>query len=169
MLYTDVSKRGQHGGDILWTMHTHTPEVVAISCRKEGLVCGLSQYAMDLGGISYHEFEHATKKGSDVCQRLVKDLGPVNKVILIRNHGPITVGKTVYEAFFLMYQLVEACRVQVNVFTNQESSYYKVDQKIVEETYKIVQNNYTGEPFGKLEWEAAKRKMELEQGLDYQS
>ena len=40
---------------------------------------------------------------------------------------------------------------------------------IVEETYKIVQNNYTGEPFGKLEWEAAKRKMELEQGLDYQS
>ena len=75
MLYTDVSKRGQHGGDILWTMHTHTPEVVAISCRKEGLVCGLSQYAMDLGGISYHEFEHATKKGSDVCQRLVKDLG----------------------------------------------------------------------------------------------
>ena len=95
--------------------------------------------------ISYHEFEHATKKGSDVCQRLVKDLGPVNKVILLRNHGPITVGKTVYEAFFLMYQLVEACRVQVNVFTNQESSYYKVDQKIVEETYKIVQNNYTGD------------------------
>lgn len=131
------------GGDILWTMHTHTPEVVSVSCRKEGLICGLSQYAMDLGQISYHEFEHATKEGSDVCKRLVDDLGPVNKVILLRNHGPITVGKTVHEAFFLMYQLVEACRVQINVFTNQNSSYYSVDKKIVEETYKIVQNNYT--------------------------
>jgi ribulose-5-phosphate 4-epimerase/fuculose-1-phosphate aldolase len=163
-----TSVRGRHGGDILWTMHTHTTETVAVASLNDGLIRGLSQYAMDLGAISYHDFEHATS-GTDVCKRLVQDLGPTNKVLLLRNHGNITVGGSVHEAFFLMYQLIEACKVQVQVIANVGTAGYAVvPDNIVEETYRIVQANYTGEPFGKLEWRAMKHKMEREQGLGYQ-
>ena len=42
-----------------------------------------------------------------------------------------------------------------------------VDEQTVEETYRIVQDNYTGNEFGKLEWEAAKRKMLVQPGPNY--
>ena len=162
-----TSKRGREGGDITWTMHTHTTETVAVASLNGGLIRGLSQYAMDLGGISYHDFQHATS-GNDVCKRLVQDLGLENKVLLLRNHGSITVGNSVHEAFFLMYQLIEACKVQVQVVASAGSSDHSiVPDEIVEQTYKIVQANYTGQPFGKLEWAAMKRRMEKQQGEGY--
>lgn len=67
----------------------------------------------DLGPVSYHAFEHATS-GDHVCQQLVADLGPKSKTLLLRNHGCITVGNSVHEAFFRLMELIEACRVQVS-------------------------------------------------------
>ncbi len=145
-----------------WVMHIHVPEVVAVASLEQGLIRGLSTYSMDLGPISYHGYEHATNEESDVCERMVADFGPTNKVLLLRNHGSITVGDTVHEAFFLTYQLVEACRVQVLTLSaaKSDSDYTTVPQSIVENTYRIVQDKYTGQDFGKLEWEAARRQME---------
>ena len=153
-----------------WVMHIHVPEVAAVASLKQGLIRGLSVPAMDLGDISYHDFEHAAS-GSDVCQRMVDDLGPINRVLLLRNHGAVTVGNTVHEAFYLTYQLVEACRVQVMTQSavGSHSDYTVVPDQTVAQNYEIVQNNYTGEPFGKLEWEAIKRKMEAERGPGYQA
>ena len=53
------------------------------------------------------------------------------------------------------------------MFSNNTDSFIKVPDEIVEKTFSLVQDNYTGEPFGKLEWEAAKRQMERDQGEDY--
>ena len=144
-----------------WVMHIHVPEVVAVASLKQGLIRGMSTYSMDLGPISYHAYEHATNEQVDVCERMVNDFGPTNKVLLLRNHGSITVGETVHEAFFLTYQLVEACRVQLHVLSasKSDSDYTMAPQPTVENTYRIVQDNYTGKSFGKLEWEAARRQM----------
>ena len=149
-----------------WIMHFHVPEVNAIANLKDGLIRGLSVYSMDLGGISYHDFEHATS-GSDVCARMVSDLGPKNKVLMLPNHGAITIGGSVHEAFYLTYQLVQACKVQIltQSCSRSNSDILIVDEETVEQTYQIVQNNYTGNEFGKMEWDAAKRKMEAEQDL----
>ena len=154
---------------INWVMHIHTHEVVAVASLTQGLIRGLSICSMDIGGISYHDFEHATSKEHDVCERMLEDLGPENHVLLLRNHGSITLGDSVHQAFYLTYQLVEACRVQLLTLSAAEGAggYTVVPEQIVDETYRIVQNNYTGEPFGKLEWDAAKRKMEAAQGLGY--
>ena len=151
-----------------WIMHFHVPEVNAIANLKDGLIRGLSVYSMDLGAISYHDFEHATS-GSDVCARMVSDLGPKNKVLMLPNHGAITIGGSVHEAFYLTYQLVQACKVQIltQSCSRSNSDILIVDEETVEQTYQIVQNNYTGNEFGKMEWDAAKRKMEAEQGLGY--
>jgi ribulose-5-phosphate 4-epimerase/fuculose-1-phosphate aldolase len=152
-----------------WVMHIHVPEVNAVANLKGGLIRGLSVYSMDIGGISYHDFQHATSSSTDVCTRMIQDLGPENKVLLLPNHGAITIGDTIHEAFYLTYELVEACKVQIMTQScaNSETGYSVVDEQIVDETYRIVQDNYTGNEFGKLEWEAVKRKMESEQGAGY--
>ena len=152
-----------------WVMHLHVPEVNAVANLEGGLIRGLSVYSMDLGGISSHDFQHATSSSSDVCARMIEDLGHENKVLLLPNHGAITIGETLHEAFYLTYELVEACEVQIMTQScaNSPSGYSVVDEQIVDETYRIVQNNYTGNEFGKLEWDAVKRKMEAQLGTDY--
>lgn len=154
-----------------WVVHIHVPEVVAVSNLKDGLIRGFSTYSMDLGPISYHGYDHATNEKTDVCARMVSDFGPTNKVLLLRNHGSITVGDTLHEAFFLTYQLVEACRVQLltQSAAKSDTDYTVVPDEIVEQTYQIVQANYTGKGFGKLEWEAALRQMEAKLGCAYQN
>ncbi|MFK7817428.1 MAG: class II aldolase/adducin family protein [Planctomycetaceae bacterium] len=154
-----------------WVVHIHVPEVVAVANLNQGLIRGLSTYSMDLGPISYHGYDHATNEETDVCARMVSDFGPSNKVLLLKNHGSITVGNTMHEVFFLTYQLVEACRVQLLTLSSAEgdSGYSVVPESVVAKTYEIVQANYTGEAFGKLEWEAAKRQMESKCGTDYRS
>ncbi|MCL4109609.1 UNVERIFIED_CONTAM: hypothetical protein GTU68_049202 [Idotea baltica] len=152
-----------------WVVHIHVPEVVAVASLTQGLIRGFSTYSMDLGPISYHGYDHATNEQSDVCERMVADFGPTNKVLLLRNHGSITVGDSLHEAFFLTYQLVEACRVQLlaQSAAKNKSDYTVVPDPIVAQTYEIVQANYTGQGFGKLEWEAARRQMESRSGNEY--
>ena len=76
-----------------WVMHAHVPEVNAVANLEGGLIRGLSVYSMDIGGISYHDFQHATSSSSDACSRMIEDLGLENKVLLLPNHGAITLGK----------------------------------------------------------------------------
>lgn len=152
-----------------WVMHIHVPEVVAVASLSQGLIRGLSTYSMDLGPIAYHEYEHATNDETDVCERLVRDFGSQSKVLLLRNHGSITIGDTVAEAFFLTYQLVEACRVQIMTLSASAggSGHTVVPASVLERTYSIVQNRYTGLGFGELEWRAACRQMEAARGLQH--
>ncbi|MEM9282481.1 MAG: class II aldolase/adducin family protein [Verrucomicrobiota bacterium] len=142
-----------------WVVHIHVPEVVAVASLTQGLIRGLSTYSMDLGPTSYHAYEHATNEQTDVCERMVSDFGPSNQVLLLRNHGAITVGESVHGVFFLTYQLVEACRVQLHTLSasRSKSDFSTVPEPIVENTYRIIKDNYTGHEFGKLEWESARR------------
>jgi ribulose-5-phosphate 4-epimerase/fuculose-1-phosphate aldolase len=160
-----TSKRGRSGGDILWTMHTHTMETVAVSNMEGGFRPGLSQFAMDLGPVRLHEFEHATA-GDHVCQQLLADLGEAPcKVLLMRNHGCLTVGSTVSECYFRLLQLIRACEVQVAC--GPLTRVVEVPARVVEDTFQITEANYTGEPFGTLEWRAAVRRMERRYGDAY--
>ena len=165
-----TSERGQNNGDILWTMHTHTVETVAVSNYQHGLLPGLSQFAMDLGPVAMHSFEHATTPGSDVCKRLVDDLGAAPcKCLLLRNHGCLTVGKTVGECYFRLLQLTLACKVQVlcEPSVDGDGRVVQVEEDMVKRTFKITEDNYTGKGFGELEWLAAVRKLEREKGDAY--
>ncbi len=92
-------------------VHLHTDFGVAVSAQSEGLL-PLTQFNIfQYGGVAYHEYEglalHAEEKA-----RLVADLGDKSMMIL-RNHGTLTIGETVDEAFFHMYNLERACKVQI--------------------------------------------------------
>ena len=97
--------------DARCVLHTHTQNGVAISAQRAGLL-PISQHSMfTLASLGYHDFE-GPALNDDEKPRLVADLGDKSSLIL-RNHGLLTVGETVADAFVAMYYLEASCAIQV--------------------------------------------------------
>jgi ribulose-5-phosphate 4-epimerase/fuculose-1-phosphate aldolase len=92
-------------------MHLHTPHGQAVSAHGEGLL-PLTQTAMLIRSeVAYHDYE-GVAVDLDERERLVADLGDKG-AMLLRNHGTLTIGETVGEAFIKMYFLERACQAQI--------------------------------------------------------
>ena len=97
--------------DVTCVMHTHTPYGMAVSALAEGLLLLQQEGYQFHERVAYHDFE-GVALDVDERERLVTDLGDKNAMIL-RNHGLLTVGRTVGEAWTRMWNLELACKVQV--------------------------------------------------------
>jgi ribulose-5-phosphate 4-epimerase/fuculose-1-phosphate aldolase len=99
--------------EINCVLHTHTRAGVAVSAHKCGLL-PLSQHAMRVQeSITYHDYE-GIALDFDERTRMANDLGKTSKAMILRNHGLLTLGTSVQEAFELMYYLDCACQIQVD-------------------------------------------------------
>ena len=97
--------------DAACVIHTHTRAGVAVSSLEEGLL-PLNQIAMSFTGhVGYHDYEGIALNLGE-RERIIADLGD-KRALILRNHGLLTVGRTVAEAFNLMYYLNLACEIQV--------------------------------------------------------
>lgn len=97
--------------DAMCVLHTHSLNGVAVSAQKEGLL-PLSQFAyVTWPSLGYHDFEGLALNPEEQ-PRLVQDLGN-NNYFILRNHGLLTVGQSIGEAFQAMHRLEAACMVQV--------------------------------------------------------
>jgi len=92
-------------------MHTHTTAGQAVSCQEHGLLPMSFSAVMFHDRIAYHDFEGITLD-LDEQERLLADLGDKD-VMILRNHGLLTCGPTLADAFQDMYQLQRSCEVQV--------------------------------------------------------
>jgi ribulose-5-phosphate 4-epimerase/fuculose-1-phosphate aldolase len=100
--------------DAACVLHTHTVAGVAVSSLAGGLrPC--NQWALQFyNRVVYHDFEGIALDPGE-RERLVADLGSTARALILRNHGLLTLGRTVSEAFILMLNLERACRVQVAI------------------------------------------------------
>jgi ribulose-5-phosphate 4-epimerase/fuculose-1-phosphate aldolase len=97
--------------DVNCVFHTHMPYTTAVSALECGLL-PMSQAALRFQGqTAYHDYGRAASDSAEGA-RLVKDLDD-KRVMLLRNHGGITTGKTVCEAFIASYYLEKACQFQI--------------------------------------------------------
>lgn len=97
--------------DAACVLHTHSDASVAVSGQEAGLL-PLSQFAMRFyDRQAFHDYE-GVAIDTDEQTRLVRDLGP-HRVMLMRNHGILTVGRTPGEAFMLLYYFERAARIQL--------------------------------------------------------
>lgn len=97
--------------DALCVMHLHTDCGIAVSAQEKGLLPISQQSLFVLASLGYHDYEGLALNDEEK-PRLVADLG--NKTFLIlRNHGLLTVGRTVADAFLSMFLLERACRIQI--------------------------------------------------------
>jgi ribulose-5-phosphate 4-epimerase/fuculose-1-phosphate aldolase len=97
--------------DAVCVMHTHSRYGTAVSAQKDGLLPLSQQSLFPLSGLSYHNYE-GIALNEEEKPRLVADLG-ANNFMILRNHGLLTVGKSVADAFLYMYVLEAACRIQI--------------------------------------------------------
>ena len=142
--------------DAQCVLHVHAVNGVAVSAQRDGLL-PLSQHAMfALASLAYHDYE-GVALNEDEKPRLVRDLGDKRSLIL-RNHGLLTVGRTVAEAFVAMYFLEAACMMQVRAQAGG-GALTRIGQPIVdgaEEQWKRV----THGAGGGLAWPALLRKLD---------
>jgi ribulose-5-phosphate 4-epimerase/fuculose-1-phosphate aldolase len=92
-------------------MHTHTTAGLAVACQAEGLRPISFPAVFYTDRLSYHDFEGITLD-TDECERLARDLG-TNNAMILRNHGLLTCGPTIADAFAELYHLQRACEVQI--------------------------------------------------------
>ena len=93
-------------------LHTHSRAGVAVSAQKAGVLPISQQSTLILNSLAYHDYEgialHADEK-----PRLQADLGRAN-FLMLRNHGLLTVGRTIQDAFMNMYFFENTCRIQID-------------------------------------------------------
>ena len=92
-------------------MHVHTTATMAVCCLDEGLSYTNFYSAQLYGKVAYHAFEGITVHADEGARILASAGG--KQVLLLRNHGPVTIGATLAQAFSLMWLLNRACEVQL--------------------------------------------------------
>jgi ribulose-5-phosphate 4-epimerase/fuculose-1-phosphate aldolase len=139
--------------DVECVMHTHTPGGLAVSALAEGLVPMVQDSFLFHDRVRYHAYE-GLSTDLDERERLAESLGEGSALIL-RNHGLLTVGRTIGEAFVTMHYLERACRVQVAVLSTGR----EISLPPPEIREKAARQYEDFQP-GKYEWPALVRLMD---------
>lgn len=143
--------------DAVCVLHTHSRAGVAVSAQKAGLLPISQQATLMMSSLSYHDYEGLAVH-DDERARLKADMGESNHLILC-NHGLLTVGKTVPDAFLAMYFLECACQIQISAQAGGEIT--QVPQKVldgVSTAVKLQQSNNVSA--GALAWPALLRRLD---------
>ncbi|XP_055988724.1 alpha-adducin isoform X4 [Sorex fumeus] len=102
--------------DAKCVVHIHTPAGAAVSAMKCGLL-PISPESLSLGELAYHDY-HGILVDEEEKVLIQKNLGPKSKVLILRNHGLVSVGESVEEAFYYIHNLVVACEIQVRTLAS---------------------------------------------------
>lgn len=97
--------------DAKCVLHTHTANGIAVSAQKGGVLPISQQSIFVLAGLAYHDYE-GVALNDDEKPRLVRDLGERN-FLMLRNHGLLTVGESIADAFLFMYLFETTCGIQI--------------------------------------------------------
>jgi ribulose-5-phosphate 4-epimerase/fuculose-1-phosphate aldolase len=141
--------------EVACVIHTHSWASMAVSALECGLL-PLTQTAMRFLKIAYHDYQGVVLDMQEKAS-LLADLGQ-GEALILRNHGALTVGRSIGEAFNWMHRLELACHSQLAAMACN-TPFAKVTQPVLEETW----NNYqpsTRRPYGLMEWPALLRKLD---------
>ena len=146
--------------DVACIIHTHTRAGMAVASVKSGLL-PMTQTSMRFHNhIGYHVYEGPAIDLAE-RERLVEDLGDHDAMIL-HNHGLLTCGGSIPQAFNTMYQLEMSCRAQMDAAASGEHIMLP-SREVMEHTADLYQPG-TRRPYGVLEWPAMLRLLKAEPG-----
>ena len=140
--------------DVQCVLHTHTPDGIAVSAQKAGLLPISQQATIALASLGYHDYEGIAVNDAEK-PRLVADLGN-NTNLILRNHGLLTVGPAIADTFLMMFNLQRACEIQIRA---QGAPLNEVDPRIVSGVKANVEKVTKGLG-GQIAWPALLRKLD---------
>ena len=165
-----INKAGEviHGGiyaarpDVNAVMHLHSSVGAGVSAQEDGLL-PLSQNALILmDRIRYHEYEGPASNAEDERRALARDLAD-GSILFLRNHGTLTAGRSMGEAFVLLGRVERACEIQIAAQAG--SNVHFPSQDAIDRTRAIGAMMYgdnSRSPRASLEWAAFRRKIDRE-------
>lgn len=145
--------------DAACVMHTHTVPGMVVAAQDTNIL-PLNQINIEFyGSVGFHPYEGiAADDNLSERERLVRDLG-TNSALILQNHGLLTVGETVARAFYRMYYLEQACRIQIAAQATGVPLYTPSEDKILR-----TKKQFDEDPDqGRMIWSALKRKLDREQ------
>jgi ribulose-5-phosphate 4-epimerase/fuculose-1-phosphate aldolase len=143
--------------DVQCVLHTHTRNGVAVSAQKLGVLPLSQQSIFVLQNLAYHDYEGVALR-DDEKPRLVADLG--NKsFLMLRNHGLLTCGRSVAEAFQLMYTFESACAIQVRAQAGG-GELIPIGQGIIDTAMEQARAVSNGQGPEKLVWPGLLRRLD---------
>lgn len=143
--------------DAACVMHTHTRAGVAVSAQKAGLLPISQQSTFVVPTLAYHDYEGVALR-EDEQPRLQADLGS-SSFLMLRNHGLLTTGRSIPEAWLNMYILENACRIQIDAQHGGELSL--ISPSILQGTAEVLKHATAGQGPG-IAWPALLRKLDRE-------
>ncbi|MDB2382483.1 class II aldolase/adducin family protein [Porticoccaceae bacterium] len=145
-----------HGAreDVQCITHTHTDAGMAVACSTGGLRTDNFYSALLQNRVAYHDFEGLTVL-DDEKPRLIANIGNRNLLIL-RNHGLLTCGRSIPEAFYNMWALQRSCEVQVACDATGKNI-IPVSDEILAKAEQLMTIQSAGTPAGQLEFSALVR------------
>jgi ribulose-5-phosphate 4-epimerase/fuculose-1-phosphate aldolase len=150
--------------DLQCVVHTHTSAGIAVSAQKHGLL-PISQHALKFyGHLAYHEYEGVALE-LDERERLVRDLGE-HKAMILRNHGLLVAGRSIPEAFNMIYYLERACQAQVAALSGGAELVYPPEEVRLKAASQF--NSARSLEHAQFSWESALPLIEG-QGKDWRS
>ncbi len=141
--------------DVGCVLHTHTRAGVAVSAQACGVLPISQQSTFVIPQLAYHDYEGVALR-EDEQPRLKADLGDKN-YLMLRNHGLLTLGTTVAEAFLAMYTFETTCQIQIAAQAGGEL--VRVNPKIMETMPMVIQMVTKGQGAG-IAWPALLRKLD---------
>ncbi len=136
--------------------HTHTTAGMAVSSHSRGLL-PISFYACNFQGqIGYHDFEGVTVREEE-GERLLQNLGG-KRILMLKNHGPVVMGRTLPEMFVTAWSLQRACEIQIAVLSQGEP--ITVQQDVIDVHQRDLGQVALPGGAGKADFEAWKRKID---------
>lgn len=145
--------QGRH--DVGCVLHTHSRAGVAVSAQKCGVLPISQQASFVLSQLSYHDYEGVALR-EDEQPRLQASLG-ANTFLMLRNHGLLTVGANVADAFLAMYTFDSACKIQLDAQAGGEL--ITINPKILDGIANVVRTT-TASMGGGIAWPALLRKLD---------
>ena len=142
--------------DVECVLHTHTPAGVAVSCMEQGLMPVHQSAMMILDQVAYHDYEGVVTSDHE-RESLVRDLGR-KKAMILRNHGLLSCGGSVAEAFYYMFRLDLACRIQVETLATGARLRQPSAQSVA--ATDEFRRGFGEVTHGNLEWPALLRKLD---------
>ncbi|RYF44216.1 MAG: class II aldolase/adducin family protein [Comamonadaceae bacterium] len=136
-------------------LHTHSRAGVAVSAQKAGVLPISQQSIFVLAGLAYHDYEGVALR-DDEKPRLQADLGTKN-FLMLRNHGLLTVGRTIADAFLSMYTFENTCRIQIDAQGGGELTL--IDPRILQGVGEVMKTVTAGQG-ANIAWPALLRKLE---------
>lgn len=143
--------------DAQCVLHTHTLNGIAVSAQKDGVLPISQQSIFVLSSLGYHDYEGVALR-DDEKPRLVADLGE-KSFLMLRNHGLLTVGATIADAFLSMYLFETVCTIQVRALAGRREL-TEVDPRIIagaREQARVVTRGVGG---GALAWPGLLRRLD---------